>query len=257
MELAPMTAAEWQASDDPNRMLEYLRGKVVATGRKVQLFGCACARRVWEHVPQGLPREAIERSEGWADGVSRTDDETFLTQLHALWVARPDQTKNSPAYWGLDVAYWCREQNPTTVQDYVLRAPGIVASILVLKQVGKNYFKDHVPELTDPVWDRERCYLADVLRDLIPVPFARKRTRVSSTWLTSTVVALARGIYEERAFDRMPILADALQDAGCERRRPRPLPGHWTACSRLLGGGLTSWQSVASANPAAAPNPAM
>jgi len=34
-------------------------------------------------------------------------------------------------------------------------------------------------------------------------------------WLTSTVIALAEGIYRDRAFDRMPILADALQDAGC------------------------------------------
>ncbi|HVL15106.1 MAG TPA: hypothetical protein VM529_21220, partial [Gemmata sp.] len=35
-------------------------------------------------------------------------------------------------------------------------------------------------------------------------------------WRTSTVVALAEGIYDDRAFDRLPILADALQDAGCD-----------------------------------------
>ena len=34
--------------------------------------------------------------------------------------------------------------------------------------------------------------------------------------MTSTVVALARGIYESRDFSAVPILADALQDAGCE-----------------------------------------
>jgi hypothetical protein len=35
------------------------------------------------------------------------------------------------------------------------------------------------------------------------------------SWLTSTVRALAQGIRAEKAFERLPILADALQDAGC------------------------------------------
>ncbi len=40
---------------------------------------------------------------------------------------------------------------------------------------------------------------------------------VQSQHKTSTVVALARGIYNDKTFDRMPILADALQDAGYDR----------------------------------------
>ncbi len=40
--------------------------------------------------------------------------------------------------------------------------------------------------------------------------------RFEPGWRTSTVVGLARAIVAERAFDRMPILADALLDADCD-----------------------------------------
>jgi hypothetical protein len=39
---------------------------------------------------------------------------------------------------------------------------------------------------------------------------------IEKAWLTSTVVALAEAIHEDRGFDLLPILADALQEAGCE-----------------------------------------
>jgi len=79
-----------------------------------------------------------------------------------------------------------------------------------------------------------------LLRDIFGNPF--RPAAIDPSWLTSTVVALARGIYEERAFDRMPILADALQDAGCDNedvlghcRGPEPhVRGCWVV-DLLLG----------------------
>jgi hypothetical protein len=38
------------------------------------------------------------------------------------------------------------------------------------------------------------------------------------SWNDGTVGRIAAGIYEERAFDRLPILADALPDAGCDAK---------------------------------------
>ncbi len=35
-------------------------------------------------------------------------------------------------------------------------------------------------------------------------------------WNDATVRNIAKAIYDEQAFDRMPILADALEDAGCD-----------------------------------------
>ncbi|MBA4064133.1 MAG: hypothetical protein C0501_10550 [Isosphaera sp.] len=56
---------------------------------------------------------------------------------------------------------------------------------------------------------------ARLLHDIFgPLPF--RDVLIDPTWLTSDVVALARGAHDEKAFDRLPVLADALQDAGCD-----------------------------------------
>jgi hypothetical protein len=60
----------------------------------------------------------------------------------------------------------------------------------------------------------ERVAQCDLIRDIFGNPF--RSLSFSPAWRTSTVVSLARGMYDSRAFSAMPILADALQDAGCD-----------------------------------------
>ncbi len=62
----------------------------------------------------------------------------------------------------------------------------------------------------------ESVNFAKFLREQLGNPF--RPYHLEPRWLTETVVALAAGIEADRAFDRMPILADALEDAGCDDR---------------------------------------
>src|SRR5262249_6257170 len=59
----------------------------------------------------------------------------------------------------------------------------------------------------------ERAAQAAALDELFGNPL--RAAGVAPAWQTPAVVALARGIYEERAFGRMPLLAGALAEAGC------------------------------------------
>ena len=55
---------------------------------------------------------------------------------------------------------------------------------------------------------------ADLVRDIFGNPF--RPVAFDPAWRTSTAIALAQQMYESRDFAAMPILADALQEAGCE-----------------------------------------
>ena len=62
--------------------------------------------------------------------------------------------------------------------------------------------------------DTQRCVYASLIRDIYGNPF--RSIDFDPEWLTETSVGLAQTMYDARNFHAMPILADALQDAGCE-----------------------------------------
>lgn len=60
----------------------------------------------------------------------------------------------------------------------------------------------------------ERLALTSLLRDVIgPLPF--RAVAIEKSCLTPYVLAIAKGVYEDRAYYRLPSLADALEEAGC------------------------------------------
>ena len=73
------------------------------------------------------------------------------------------------------------------------------------KNLRKTIWLDRL-DLQDGVIESLRCIVGNPFH---PIAFDPR-------WRTETAVALAAGIYDLRAFDRMPILADALEEAGCD-----------------------------------------
>ena len=69
----------------------------------------------------------------------------------------------------------------------------------------------HFPIPADAVLKRSVL----LLRDIFGNPF--RPITVDPDWLAPGVVELTRTIYEDRAFDRMPELADAFEQAGCTK----------------------------------------
>ena len=72
-------------------------------------------------------------------------------------------------------------------------------------------------EALDHTWQvnvRNHIHYSDLLRCVFGNPF--RNIELTAKCVTPDVAQLAVEIYDERAFDRLPILADALEKAGCE-----------------------------------------
>jgi hypothetical protein len=189
-----MTVTEWLACEDPVRLLKSLgRG---CCKRKRRLFGCACCRRVWHLIPDTRSRNAVLVAERFADGEASAID---LKEAKTRAKVAYDKSKGcGPPYHRHHSATACYCVAMKNAGDAIHAWHGSVAAVQV---AGGD-------------WHVERAALVHLLRDIFGNPF--RPVTVEPGWLTSDVVALARSIYDERNFTATPILADALQDAGCE-----------------------------------------
>jgi hypothetical protein len=182
-----VTEAEWLGCTDPDAMLEYLRGK--ATERKLRLFACACCRRIWHLLPDEASRRAVEVAERYADGQvteEQLEEAGKRAGWAAAWAAHGDAAE--AAAWATSTE---QEEDWTKI---------------TAERAGFAETQDAT----------KRQFQSDLLRDMFGDPF--RPVALDPSLLKPSVVKLARTLYEKRTFDCLPILVDALEEAGCSNQ---------------------------------------
>jgi hypothetical protein len=174
-----MTEAEWLTATDPRPMLAFLRGSV--SDRKLRLFAVFCRNEYLRFRPDlsgGIGFRFAAMTERYAD------DEATFEEWNAIRQNVHGTSHYTDAYihatWEIETAIAC------------------------------CYTDDSV---RDEQTAAEYAILANVVRDIVGDPF--RPVALDPAWRTEAVVGLAAGIYADRAFDRLPDLADALEAAGC------------------------------------------
>jgi hypothetical protein len=168
--------------------------------RKIRLFACAWAFHDWRLLADERSQDAVLIGEAFADSQSNT---AALAEAHAAATAARaavDPLKGGRHVRGLK----------SQMGEFASRRAADVARAAASPSLS-------IRDMTGlAVWasGTEQCFLADLIRELIGNPF--QSVVGDPRWRTSDVIGLAQAIYEEKAFERMPILADALMDAGCE-----------------------------------------
>jgi hypothetical protein len=196
-----MNEEEWNNARYPHRMLTLLP----SSPRKRRLFAAACCREVWRLICDDRYRSAVEAAEAFADGA--ISDAARQRIAKSAGLEKPDDALQSPA----DHAH----------QAARLAVGNVVHAANAAIYASMSLTIDHMQSekrlgrliITIQHYDSRFC---ELLRDVVNPYFD---DAVEPTWRSKNAVALAKTIYRDRSYDMLPILADALMDAGCTSER--------------------------------------
>jgi hypothetical protein len=191
-----VTEREWLACTDVDWLLIYLcRQPESLDARKLRLFVCACCRRLWPYLTDQRIRAAVEAAEAFADG-------------------KIGSTRLANARRGaLKACTWTDTANAIRAATYA----GEVPFVHTVRE-GVRACAEAMVEATRQVqtWGAERTAQAALLHDVFGNP--SRQPRIDPAWFghnDGVVGRLAPAIYEQHRFDDLPVLADALEEAGC------------------------------------------
>lgn len=213
-----MTESKWLACAEPGIMLRYLirskRHGVLATDRKLRLYLAACCRRIWSLIDNEPCRKGVVFAEQFADGligdVDRRVARSAAREAAQACQARQDYAAACAA-WS---ASYCLDKR------IKLAGGGVPPQAHAVSWARRGNQDTDIPKHLIII-NNEMREQSNLLRDIIGSPF--RPVTINPAWKTRSVGAIAQAAYEDRILPagtldntRLAILADALEEAGCD-----------------------------------------
>jgi hypothetical protein len=194
---------------------------------------------MWRFLSDERIRQVVEVAEGYADGLidaarlraAHRRSSTLCKKLEVIPGDRVACVLSNAAIaadWVSVSDAWFRtddRDNRHSPGSYSARAASYIAdsvadAVFYATYEGADAFKmvgqrkvEGLSTPADSIWAGEEEIQADLLRCVVGNPF--RPVPFDPSWRTPAVLHLAQAIYDDRAFDQLPILADALEEAGC------------------------------------------
>lgn len=195
----------WQSADSILGLLSYLPPD--RPERKLRLFGLACCKRVAHLMTD---REAIDALERIQECIESRTMNVVLEEIRSSSQRLADRA-DAAVIMGQGKSELGEDGHIhfANCSPYAMANPRPAQAALdVSSRV--RWALDYIGIDRDQEM-KEHC---GIFRDILGNPF--RPVALDPRWLTSTVLDLANLIYSERQFERMPLLGDALMDAGCD-----------------------------------------
>lgn len=218
MTRSDMTEQKWLSCADPAPMLYSLRDNDKLSDRKLRLFACACCRWGWHLLIDPRSRRAVEVAERYADGLASTEE------LESAHEAARNAKWDSFGIEGIYPPGFAAEMTTETECEASAAAVAAVGSCFPFpRRIGilRRLLSKAVREAQkaaqlklQTAWSHQAHLLRDVFGPLLFRPVAVEAAWLS--WHDKLIASMAQQMYDARDFADMPVLADALEEAGCD-----------------------------------------
>jgi hypothetical protein len=202
-----MNEKQWLSCRDPMKAYPFVCRRV--SERKLRLFAVACCRRIWHLLPDELLRQAVHMAERYADG-EVGEEERQTAYLAVMAQAAQVHYPNFPS----PIHVVCSALGDAPL-SYLGASHGAASALQ--RAAFREATAASARHLPPGLLSGELAAQAALLRCIVGNPF--RPSTVDPNWLSwndGIVASLALSIYSEHRFTELPVLADALEEAGCD-----------------------------------------